>query len=124
MELSACNLSPGIGAGTRGSAGWRGGKYGQLTPSVKYSFAGCPSVVIINVGGDRLLWFTGACPRGVLASAWRAYRQKPVGDYPLPADTIPANTRIWSNVGALSGQRRKRWPNSTPTCAKVLYLLG
>ena len=36
--------------------------------------------------------------------------------------SAPANTRRWTNVGLLLGQRRRRWPNSKPALGRSLVL--
>ena len=36
--------------------------------------------------------------------------------------SAPANTRRWTNVGLLLGQRRRRWPNSKPALGRSIVL--
>ena len=36
----------------------------------------------------------------------------------------PANTRRWTNVGLMLGQRRRRWANIKPTLVQRLVLAG
>ena len=60
---------------------------------------------------------------GVQSSPWRSLTPVP-SHFPEPHTANPVSTIHWGNAGLVLGQRRRRWPNTSPALAQCIVFAG